>query len=243
MLWPEPDLCPSSSRLAFSIETYHALDCPQQEPSYGRLRAALNAEYMRYVFMSMILEDETDPVLRQVYDNATAVMRQYTRAFGGVEQANATLAHDNLVALEAYILTFEMQPPDPDESSDEERRLYDEGEKLYDRLWQADELEDALDERLKQLGQGERVSDNMKLTACHGMRAAEVVACATCKAGVVTFAVEEQGHVDCTVLGVEFGSPRIVACRPPVGRSWLSVLLALLSETRAGTARTWLCPG
>ncbi len=146
---------------------------------------------MRYVFMTMILEDETDPVLRQVYDNATAVMRQYTRAFGGVEQANATLAHDNLVALEAYLLTFEMQPPDPDTSSDEERRLYDEGEKLYDKLWQADELEDALDVRLKQLGQGERVSDHMKLTARPDARAAEVVASSARNTGVLSFTLWE----------------------------------------------------
>ncbi len=175
---------------------------------------------MRYVFMTMILEDETDPVLRQVYDNATAVMRHYTRAFGGVEQANATLAHDNLVALEAYILTFDMQTPDPDESSDEERRLYDEGEKLYDKLWQADELEDALDERLKQLGQGERVFCFMGDTACHGVHAAGSVVCTARKAGVVRIAVWEPGRTRCTAREGELLGAAHRPRKRPVNRPW-----------------------
>lgn len=89
----------------------------------------------------------------QVVDTANSVMRTYQEQLGGLQPSNASLVHDNLAALEAFLLTYDMQEPDSSTASDAQRQLFDQGKDLYGKLWRADELEQKMNDEMDKQGQ------------------------------------------------------------------------------------------
>lgn len=80
-------------------------------------------------------------------------MRTYQEQLGGLQPSNASLVHDNLAALEAFLLTYNMQEPDSSTASDAQRQVFYQGKDLYGKLWRADELEKKMNDEMDKQGQ------------------------------------------------------------------------------------------